>query len=136
MELDIRWQQRFANFKKALGQLTEFIEYGKLNKFEEQGLIQCFEYTYELAWNLLKDYLEADGNQNITGSRTAITEAFKVGLIENGNTWMEMFKDRNRTNHTYNESTSQEIVQHIYAHYYQLFVSLQLKFSSLQCNLE
>ena len=127
MDLDIRWQQRFANFNKALGQLTEFIEHGKLNNFE---------YTYELAWNLLKDYLQADGNQNITGSRTAITEAFKVGLIENGNSWMQMFKDRNRTSHTYNESTSQEIVQHIYEHYYQLFLSLQLKFNTIQCNMD
>lgn len=131
MYLDIRWKQRFSNFNKALGQLTEFIEHGELNKFEEQGLIQCFEYTYELAWNLLKDYLEADGNQNITGSRSAITEAFKVGLITDGNAWMEMFKDRNQTNHTYNDSTSQEIISHIYTFSYKLFIDLQVKFQSL-----
>jgi nucleotidyltransferase substrate binding protein (TIGR01987 family) len=131
MDLDIRWKQRFSNFNKALGQLTEFIEHGKLNKFEEQGLIQCFEYTYELAWNLLKDYLEADGNQNITGSRSAITEAFKVGLITDGNAWMEMFKDRNQTSHTYNDNTSQEIISHIYTFSYKLFIDLQVKFQSL-----
>ena len=131
MDLDIRWKQRFSNFNKALGQLTEFIEHGKLNKFEELGLIQCFEYTYELAWNLLKDYLEADGNQNITGSRSAITEAFKVGLITDGNAWMEMFKDRNQTSHTYNDNTSQEIISHIYTFSYKLFIDLQVKFQSL-----
>lgn len=131
MDLDIRWKQRFSNYKKALGQLTEFIETGKLNKFEEQGLIQCFEYTYELAWNLLKDYLEAQGNQNITGSRTAISESFKIGLIEDGEGWMQMFKDRNKTSHTYNQETTDEIVQHIYAQFYMLFQVLQLKFSEL-----
>jgi nucleotidyltransferase substrate binding protein (TIGR01987 family) len=131
MDLDIRWKQRFSNYKKALGQLTEFIETGKLNKFEEQGLIQCFEYTYELAWNLLKDYLEAQGNQNITGSRTAISEAFKIGLIEDGGGWMQMFKDRNKTSHTYNQETTDEILQHIYAQFYMLFQALQLKFSEL-----
>jgi nucleotidyltransferase substrate binding protein (TIGR01987 family) len=131
MDLDIRWKQRFSNYKKALGQLTEFIETGKLNKFEEQGLIQCFEYTYELAWNLLKDYLEAQGNQNITGSRTAISEAFKIGLIEDGDGWMQMFKDRNKTSHTYNQETTDEILQHIYAQFYTLFQALQLKFSEL-----
>jgi len=131
MDLDTRWKQRFSNYKKALGQLTEFIEKGKLNKFEEQGLIQSFEYTYELAWNLLKDYLEAQGNQNITGSRTAITEAFKIGLINNGEGWMQMFKDRNKTSHTYNQETTNEIVQHIYEESFSLFNELNSKFSEL-----
>jgi nucleotidyltransferase substrate binding protein (TIGR01987 family) len=132
MDLDIRWKQRFSNYKKALSQLTEFIERGKLNKFEEQGLIQSFEYTYELAWNLLKDYLEAQGSQNITGSRNAITEAFKVGLISNGEGWMQMFKDRNKTSHTYNQETTNEIVLHIYELSYSLFLELNSKFSQLQ----
>jgi hypothetical protein len=58
VDKDIRWKQRFANFKKATAQLTEFIQKGELNKFEVQGLIQCFEYTFELAWKTMKDYLE------------------------------------------------------------------------------
>ncbi|MEI7595380.1 MAG: nucleotidyltransferase substrate binding protein [Bacteroidota bacterium] len=131
MELDIRWKQRFSNFNKALSQLSEFVQKGRLNKFEEQGLIQCFEYTYELAWNLLKDYLEAEGNQNIMGSRSAISEAFKFGLIKDGEGWMEMFQDRNKTNHTYNEDTASEIVNHIYNISFPLFNDLKTKFDSL-----
>jgi len=131
MESDIRWKQRFSNFKKAFVQLTEFIEKGSLNKFEEQGLIQCFEYTYELGWNLLKDYLEAEGNHNITGSRSAIALAFKYELIADGEGWMEMFKDRNKTSHTYNEDTTREIVANIYNVSYPLFKNLIEKFDKL-----
>lgn len=129
--LDIRWKQRFSNYVKAFSQLQKFIDKGKLNEFEEQGLIQCFEYTYELAWNVLKDYLEAEGNQNIIGSKSAIMEAFKVGLIQDGEGWMRMFKDRNKTSHTYNEETADEIVSHIYTNSYPLFLELKNKFESL-----
>ncbi|VAW37997.1 Protein of unknown function DUF86, Caur_2869 group, partial [hydrothermal vent metagenome] len=76
---DVRWLQRFDNYQKALTQLTKFIAQGDLNELEEQGLIQAFEYTYELGWNLLKDYLLYQGTQNIYGSRDAIREAFSVG---------------------------------------------------------
>lgn len=79
----------------------------------------------------MKDYLEAEGNQKITGSRTAIMEAFKVGLITDGEGWMEMFKDRNKTSHTFNESTANEIVGHIYKIAYPLFTELKTKFESL-----
>jgi len=129
--IDIRWMQRHSNFKKALGQLTEFIDKGSLNKFEKQGLIQCFEYTYELSWNLLKDYLDAEGIQTITGPRSAITESFKYGIIQNGELWMLMLQDRNRTSHTYNEETTDEIIEHIYLNWYQLFIELKLKFDNL-----
>lgn len=132
MMTDIRWQQRFNNFNKSLDQLTEFIEKGKLNKFEEQGLIQCFEYNYELGWKLLKDYLEYEGSQNVTGARTAITEAFKVNLIEDGEGWMEMLLDRNKTSHTYNQKTTDEITNHIYNKFYPLFLKLREKFDSLK----
>ncbi len=82
IESDIRWKQRFSNYKKALAQLSKFITKGELNELEEQGLIQSFEYTHELAWNLLRDYLFYQGNQNIHGSRDATRIAFSVGLIE------------------------------------------------------
>jgi nucleotidyltransferase substrate binding protein (TIGR01987 family) len=122
---DIRWVQRFRNFNKAFSQLKKFIDKKNLNELEEQGLIKSFEYTYELGWNTLKDYFEYQGNTNINGSRDAINEAFSSGLIKDGEGWMDMFKDRNRTSHTYNEATAKEIVYKIFNNYFNLFASLQ-----------
>lgn len=128
---DIRWQQRLSNYKKALGQLTKFIEKGDLNELEEQGLIKAFEYTYELAWNLIKDFLVSRGNTNIYGSRDAIREAFSAGLIEDGDGWMEMYADRNKTSHTYNEATADEIMRNVFARYFPLFLTLREKMETL-----
>jgi nucleotidyltransferase substrate binding protein (TIGR01987 family) len=73
---DIRWQQRFSNYLKALTQLNRYKEKDELNDMERQGLIKAFEFTFELAWNTLKDYLEHQGIQNLVGSRDAIRQAF------------------------------------------------------------
>ena len=131
MDTDIRWKQRLANYKKALAQLTKFIDKGKLNELEEQGLIQAFEYTHELAWNLLKDYLQDQGTQNINGSKDAVRAAFKVGLIEDGESWMDMITDRNRTSHTYNQSTAEEIAINIITRFFSLFVMLREKMQEI-----
>lgn len=124
---DIRWIQRFNNFEKALNQLTKFIEKGKLNEFERQGLIQAFEYTFELAWNTLKDYFEEQGEQNIFGSRDAFRLAFKRGLIEDGETWMKMITSRIATSHTYNEDVAVQIANDTKNLYYGEFVKLYEK---------
>ena len=121
MEQDIRWKQRFSNFEIAFGQLSEFITKGNLNKFEEQGLIKAFEYTYELAWNVMKDYFEYQGDQSISGSRDAIRLAFKRELIEDGNSWMDMISSRIKSSHTYNEEIANEIVSRIENTYFELF---------------
>ena len=129
---DIRWQQRFANYQKALQQLTKFIQKEKLNELEEQGLIQAFEYTHELAWKSLADFLKHKRNKEIYGSKDATREAFNLQLIENGEIWMSMIQNRNLTSHTYNEDTTQEIVQAIKNKYYQEFNNLNKKLSSLK----
>ena len=103
---DIRWIQRFANFSKALRQLQKFIAKGELNELEEQGLIQSFEYTFELAWNVIKDFYEEQGEIGLQGSKDAIRLAYKRGLLENAEEWMEMVESRKLTVHTYNEETS------------------------------
>ena len=128
---DIRWKQRFANYNKALRLLTKFIEKGDLSELEEQGLIKAFEYTYELAWNTLKDFLEYRGQSDIFGSRDAIQKAFQLGLIEDGENWMDMLKSRNKTSHTYNEETAREINQAVTSTYYSLFRYLSTKLNSL-----
>jgi nucleotidyltransferase substrate binding protein (TIGR01987 family) len=125
-EKDIRWHQRFRNYKKAFGQLEKFIIVGKdLNELEEQGMIKAFEYTYELAWNTIKDFYEAQGETEIQGSRDAIQLAFRRGLIKDGETWMLMLKDRNRTSHTYNEKTAGEIAENILSLYFNAFTGLK-----------
>lgn len=121
---DIRWIQRFNNYSKALAQLTRFIEKGELNEFEQQGLIQAFEYTFELAWNTIKDYFESQGEVSILGSRDAFRLAFKRGLIINGETWMNMITSRTLTSHTYNEDTADKIAGDVSTLYYSEFVAL------------
>lgn len=121
---DMRWKQRLDNYSKALRQLTRFIEKGELNELEQQGLIQSFEYTYELAWNTIKDFFETQGESGILGSRDAFRLAFKRGLIENGEIWMEMIKSRIQTSHTYNEDVAEDIATRIVNQYYEEFIRL------------
>lgn len=131
-EQDIRWIQRFVHFSKALGQLQKFIDKAELSELEEQGLIQAFEYTYELAWNTIKDYFETQGETDIHGSRDAIRLAFRRGLIEDGKTWMDMIKSRTLTTHTYNEEIAEEISTAIVNKYYFEFVVLKNKLQNLK----
>lgn len=122
---DTRWKQRFVNFNKALAQLAKFIDKGDLSELEEQGLIKCFEYTYELAWNVMKDYYVYQGVTTIQGSRDAIRMAFERGLIEDGDTWMEMIESRIMTTHTYDEDTAEEVSDLITDKYFPLFTTFQ-----------
>ena len=129
-----RWQQRFTNYQRAYAQLASAVELMRsreLSDLEKQGVIQAFEFTRELAWNVLKDYLNWQGETEITGARDAIQESFKRGLIEEGQTWMAMLQDRNRTSHTYNESTMREILASIDTSYQAQLASLQSRFETL-----
>jgi len=109
---DIRWIQHLQNYKKVLKQLQDAVQMSQtreLTNLENQGLIKAFEFTHELAWNVMKDYSEHQGYTTIRGSRDATRAAFKIALIRDGEGWMEMIKSRNQTAHTYNESTEDEI---------------------------
>ncbi|PWU21729.1 MAG: nucleotidyltransferase [Bdellovibrio sp.] len=128
---DIRWKQRFTNFKKALNQLVEFQQKGELSKLEEQGFIKAFEYTFELSWNTIKDFYESQGEVGLQGSRDAFRLAFKRGLIENGETWMAMIQSRIQTAHTHNEASAQEVVRAIRKQYVPLFQKLAQKLSKI-----
>lgn len=134
MNEDIRWKQRFFNFNKALTQLQKFIDKGELSELEAQGLVKAFEYTYELAWNTIKDFLEFSGQSDIYGSRDAIRKGFQLGLITDGEGWMDMLKSRNQTSHTYNEDTARQINNAVVSRYYGLFIRLRTKFEQLSNN--
>lgn len=104
----------------------------ELSPLEKQGLIQAFEFTHELAWNVLKDYLESQGIQGVVGSRGATREAFKNGLIADGEVWMDMIKSRNQTSHTYNEETANEITEAILNRYCAQFSQFSTRFALLR----
>ena len=133
-DTDIRWQQRFSNYRLALSRLADGVALARqrpLSDLEKQGLIQAFEFTHELAWNVMKDYFVYQGNSFIMGSRDAAREAFEKGLIEDGVGWMEMIKSRDQTSHTYNQHIADAIVERILESYYDLFESLARRMSGL-----
>ena len=136
---DIRWQQRFSNYNKAFSKLKEAVSsfnpadeklQDALSDLEKEGLIQRFEYTHELAWKVMKDYIEYQGATDIGGSRDATREAFKMSLIKNGEVWMDMIKSRNLTTHTYNEATADDIFLKIVTEYFSEFEAFQNKMES------
>lgn len=128
---DIRWLQRLSNYQRALAQLTKFIDKGELNELEQQGLIKAFEFTHELAWNVMKDYFEYQGNTAIAGSRDATREAFQKNLISDGEAWMGMIKSRNQSSHTYNKETADEISGLVVNSYFSLFKTFAEKMTEL-----
>ena len=128
MTEDIRWKQRLENYNLALYQLTLAVELSRqrpLSNLEKQGVIQGFEFVHELAWNVLKDYLAYEGIQGIVGSRGAVREAFKRGLIEDGETWMDMIEKRNLSSHTYNLEIAEALIVAIINTYHPAFLALQ-----------
>lgn len=132
---DVRWQQRFANYQRALGRLTAAVELSRqrpLSDLEKQGLIQAFQFTHELAWNVMKDYLAWQGTVDITGSRDATREFFSRGLLQDGEGWMEMIRSRNQTSHTYNEEVANEISARIIGTYHPLFMAFAERMRALE----
>jgi nucleotidyltransferase substrate binding protein (TIGR01987 family) len=134
---DIRWRQRFQNFRKAYRQLSEAAALARqrpLSELEQQGLIHAFEFTHELAWNVLKDFLEERGATNLFGSKDATRQAFAAGLIDNGEVWMGMIDSRNRTTHTYDQKVADEIAGMVTAKYVEAFGKFQNRFEALEGN--
>jgi nucleotidyltransferase substrate binding protein (TIGR01987 family) len=110
----VRWLQRLENYGRALATLQRAVAMAKqraLSELEEQGLIQAFEFTHELSWLLLKDFLLDQGVSGISGSRDAVREAVVRDLLSAGSeaTWMAMIRSRNLTSHTYNPALAKEI---------------------------
>ena len=138
-DLDIRWKQRFQNYCKALAKLNEAANvisksagYGRdIDELLNEGLIQRFEYTHELAWNVMKDYAEYQGNTEIKGSRDAIRYALANGLAED-KAWMKSIEDRNLSSHHYDSTAAEVIRQKILGTYLPLFNAFEEKMKTLQ----
>lgn len=115
---EIRWKQRYENLSKAFLRLEEAIgAFDTLSVLEKEGLIQRFEYTFELSWNTLKDYLEAQGVEAVF-PREVIKSAFAAGILGDGEAWMEMLEHRNLMAHTYNEQRFLKALDRILRVYY------------------
>jgi nucleotidyltransferase substrate binding protein (TIGR01987 family) len=134
MQEDTRWVQRLDNYKKALTHLTSAVELSnarELSELEYQGMIKAFEFTFELAWNVMKDYLTDMGITDIIGSKGAIRQAFNSGLIVEGQTWMNMIDSRNQASHTYDEEIAAKLVKDIKEQYIGEFESFFQKMTAL-----
>ena len=129
-----RWIQRADSLRRAFSRLKQGVDLARqreLSDLETQGLIQGFEYTHELAWNTPKDFPQAQ-DFKLYGSRDTTRAAFKEGLIENGEAWMEMIRHRNLTTHTYNESAAEEVVSALLNIYFPEFETLLAKIEHLK----
>ena len=125
---DIRWKQRFENFSNAFRQLKLARNLKKERNFTElelQGVIQAFEITQELSWKVLKDFLEEQGVSDLFGSKNVVREAFNVGLISNGEIWLDMIKTRNLTSHIYDESEILKLLDVILESYIDVFLQFE-----------
>ena len=127
---DIRWIQRFNNYKKALARLTSAIELNEerpLSELEQQGLIQGFEFTFDMGWKTLRDYVVEEGYE---GEREkpipVIIEAATKGII-NEKSWRLMYQSRNKTSHAYDEETANEVAENIIQLYHNLFIRLETR---------
>ena len=131
-EDEIRWHYRFRNFSRAILRLQDALSDGAevLNELEQEGVIQRFEYTFELAWNTLKDYLEYDGVVlSPVTPRAVICKAYQAKLISDGERWIDMLADRNLMSHTYDSAKFEAIIQEIEDRYIERLDELHRRLS-------
>ncbi len=126
-------EEKFDSYSTALKRLKEAID---MYKHEENtvlldGTIQRFEFTVELGWKLLKEYLEYEKFGEFNSPRSTIKEAYKVGLIQDGEKWLDMLDDRNLTSHTYDETVAKEIYRNILINHYDILKKLEEKMKSV-----
>lgn len=124
---DIRWKQRFQNFDRAFVLLRDALENGPdaLNQLEKEGVIQRFEFSFELAWKTLKDFMEQDGFVFATITpRQVLKDAFAAKILPDGQVWIDMLDHRNLLSHTYNLSKFEEAVKAVHERYLDAFDQL------------
>lgn len=126
---DVRWKQRFQNFESTLKHLKEALDIKDPDIIQRAGMIQFFEMSFELSWNMIKDYLEEQGFTDVKSPRESIKKAFETGLITDGHGWLKMMEDRNLTSHAYEEETAKEIEKVIRNNHYKLLKELQSEFT-------
>ena len=146
---DMRWKQRFANYKRAHNRLKNAVAFFErtagigsdkdiadkdiaMEDIAMEALIKCFEFTFELAWQTMKDFVSYQGSEKkINGSCDSIRGALQFDLIENGECWMDMIDDRNRATHAYDEAGARSLVGRIVECYYGEFKKFEEKMDTL-----
>ena len=129
-EISPKWLERLGTFKNAIGRLAEVIDLSrqrKLNQFECDSLIKRFEFSFEMAWKLMMSYEKENGIAELHGSKDVVRQAYSMSIIENGEAWLEMIDDRNKTSHLYDEEMAADVMDEIINTYYPLFMELQNK---------
>lgn len=126
-----RWEYRFDNFGRAYVRLRQLVEVGherQLTEVEKEATIQRFEYSWELAWKVLKDYLQASGVafKTITPA-SVIKAAFQAGLIDNGEDWMDALDARNKMSHVYDLEVFEKVVADVSLRFLGLFEALYFR---------
>ena len=132
---DVRWRQRLQSFRKAFSRLSDAAVLSRqreLSDLERQGLIQAFEFTFELGWLTLKDYLESIGFSELRGPKPVVRKAFANDVIAEGEEWIAMIESRNRTSHTYNEDVAREIATAILSKYVPAFEAFLRRFTQFE----
>lgn len=127
---DIRWKQRFQNFEKAFHLLENAIQIPNPDITQKAGLIQFFEICFESSWNLMREYLEEQGIQELRYPRESIKKAYEMGLIQDGHLWLKALEARNSTSHTYDEAAADQVVDSIKSSYHIILVALYNKLKS------
>jgi nucleotidyltransferase substrate binding protein (TIGR01987 family) len=132
---DIRWKQRFQNYRQKLATLATFTDPtvmkqytldADLNIREKMGMIKAFEICYELAWKTLKDILEEkEGLNELGGPNPKLAQALKLNYIADVDNWKQLFNDRKLSTHTYDQQSSLQIADRIQSTYYALFIELE-----------
>lgn len=119
-------REKLLNYSKALSRLEESLARDESDDIVIDAVIQRFEFTYELSWKLLKDYLSFHGIADVRSPREAFKEAFAVNLLREGDVWIDMLEDRNRTSHTYDEDEARAIYNKIKDRYYNILKNLRV----------
>lgn len=121
-----RWSERISDLEKSLARLAEAIEDSKKIELStlKDGVIQRFEFVFELSWKALKIYINSEGIAEAKSPKSTIREAFKMSIIKDGNIWVDMAEDRNLTSHTYEENMANNIYEKIVNKYFNELNSL------------
>ena len=132
-----RWTERLVVFGNALERLTVVVDLSRqrlLDEFERDSLIKRFEFTYEMGWKLMMSFEKENGVTGMLGSKDVVRHAVALGLIENGEAWMDMIDARNQTSHVYDEDTAAEVADSIIFTFHPLLLELHGKMKRIECS--